>query len=82
MLGIIYGEVSEPTKETVENAMAASVEAYGQAVERLQEKDILDDIPEQPPIPDDIPGNVKERILKPEPNGSDGGSGGSGNGRH
>ena len=81
VLGIIYGKMPESTQETVENAMAASVEAYGQAVERLQEKDILDDIPEQPPIPDDIPGNVKERILKPEPNGSDGGSGGSGNGR-
>ena len=81
VLGIIYGEVSEPTKETVENVMAASVEAYDQAVKGLQEEGVLGDIPEQTHIPEDIPENVKERILKPEPNGSDGGSGGSGNGR-
>ena len=82
VLGIIYGKMPEQTKSTVENAMADSVDAYNQAVEGLQEKGILDDIPEEPPIPEDIPGDVKERILKPEPKGSGSGSGGSGNGRH
>ncbi len=89
VLGVIYGKVPEPAKQTVENAMEASVDAYGQAVEGLQEKGALDDIPEQPPIPEDIPGNVKERILKPDPNNSGSGSrdsgdgsAGSGNGKH
>jgi len=60
--------------------MTDSVDAYNQAVEGLQEKGILDDIPEEPPIPEDIPGDVKERILKPEPKGSGSDSGGSGDG--
>jgi len=87
VLGIIYGKMPEQTKGTVEDAMVDSVEAYDQAVKGLQEKGILNDIPEEPPIPEDIPGDVKERILKPEPkdssNGSDDsgdGHGGSGNG--
>lgn len=79
VLGIIYGEASEPTKETVENAMAASAEAYGQAVKGLQEKGVLGDIPEQTPIPEDIPENVKKRILKPEANDSGNEANGSGN---
>jgi len=80
VLGIIYGKMPEQTKGTVENAMTDSVDAYNQAVEGLQEKGILDDIPEEPPIPEDIPGDVKERILKPEPKGSGSDSGGSGDG--
>ena len=80
VLGIIYGKMPEQTKGTVENAMTDSVDAYNQAVEGLQEKGILDDIPEEPPIPEDIPGDVKERILKPKPKGSGSDSGGSGDG--
>jgi hypothetical protein len=80
VLGIIYGKMPEQTRGTVEDAMADSVEAYDQAVKGLQAKGILNDIPEEPPIPEDIPGDVKERILKPEPKGSSNGSGDSGDG--
>jgi hypothetical protein len=80
VLSIIYGKTSEQTRDTVEDAMADSVEVYDQAVKGLQEKGILNDIPEEPPIPEDIPGDVKERILKPEPKGSSNGSGDSGDG--
>jgi len=80
VLGIIYGKIPEQTRSTVEDAMTDSVEAYDQAVEGLQEKGILNDIPGEPPIPEDIPGDVKERILKPEPKDSSNGSGDSGDG--
>jgi hypothetical protein len=80
VLGIIYGKMPEQTKGIVEDAMVDSVEAYDQAVKGLQEKGILNDIPEEPPIPEDIPGDVKERILKPEPKDSSNGSGDSGEG--
>ncbi len=80
VLGIIYGKMPEQTKGTVEDAMVDSVEAYDQAVKGLQEKGILNDIPEEPPIPEDIPGDVKERILKPEPKDSSNGSADSGDG--
>jgi hypothetical protein len=86
VLGIIYGKMPEQTKGAVENSMAASVETYDQAVKGLQEQGVLDDIPEEPPIPETVPGNVKEKILKPEPKGSDSNSDespkGPGNGQH
>jgi len=69
VLGIIYWKVPEETKGAVEEAMGVSVEGYGQAVKGLQDKGALKDIPEEPPIPDEIPEKVKERILKPEPKG-------------
>ncbi len=73
-LGYIYGRVPEGTKGAVEKAMGTSVEEHGQAVKGLQQQGALDDIPEQPPLPDEIPDDVKKKIMKPE-------SEGSGNGR-
>ena len=70
VLGIIYGKVPEETKGAVEEAMGVSVEGYGQAVKGLQERGALNDIPEEPPVPEEIPDDVKKRILKPEPKGS------------
>lgn len=80
VLGLIYGKAPEQTKEAVENAMEASAEVHGHAVEGLQEKGAIDDIPQEPPIPDDIPEEVKERILEPESEDSGAKSGKSGNG--
>ena len=70
ILGIIYGKVPEEIKGAVEEAMGVSVEGHGQAVKRLQDEGALKDIPEEPPVPDEIPDDVKRRILKPEPKGS------------
>lgn len=82
LLGAIYGKMPDETKGSVEEAIAASVETYDQAVEGLQQQGALDDIPGEPPIPEEIPEDVKGRILKPgEPPVSNGGSSGSGNGR-
>jgi len=73
-LGYIYGMVPEGTKGAVEEAMGTSIEEHGQAVKGLQQQGALDDIPEEPPLPDEIPDEVKKKLLEPE-------SKGSGNGR-
>ena len=73
-LGYIYGRVPEGTKGAVEKAMGTSMEEHGQAVKGLQQQGALGDIPEEPPLPDEIPDEVKKKIMKPE-------SKGSGNGR-
>ena len=72
-LGSIYGQVSQETKDSVEKTMIVSVEEYEQAVKGLQQQGALGDIPVVPPIPDDIPNKVKERILQPESKSSSNG---------
>ena len=72
-LGSIYGQVSQETKDSVEKTMSVSVEEYEQAVKGLQQQGALGDIPTVPPIPDDIPNEVKGRILQPESKGSSNG---------
>jgi len=67
VLGIIYGKVPEEAKRAVEEAMGVSVEGYGQAVKRLLERGALNDIPEEPPIPDEIPGKQERGALNDIP---------------
>jgi len=69
ILGFIYGRIPEEMKEAVERAMRVSIEGHEQAVEGLQQHGALDDIPEEPPLPDEIPEDVKGRIMKPESQG-------------
>jgi len=69
VLGFIYSHFPEGAKEAVEGAMRVSIEGHGQAVKGLQQQGALDDIPEEPPLPDEIPDDVKGRILKPESKG-------------
>jgi hypothetical protein len=73
-LGSIYGQVSQETKGAVEQAMGVAVEEYRQAVQGLQQQGAQGEIPTEPPLPDEIPDDVKKNIQ-----GS--GSQGSGNGR-
>ncbi|MFC1870961.1 DUF5667 domain-containing protein [Chloroflexota bacterium] len=70
VLGIIYGKVLGEAKGVVEDAMGVSVEGHEQAVRGLQDEGALNDIPEEPPVPEEIPDDVKKRILQPEPKGS------------
>jgi len=72
-LGSIYGQVSQEIKDSVEKTMSVSVREYEKAVKGLQQQGALGNIPAVPPIPDDIPNEVKERILQPESKGSSNG---------
>ena len=67
ILGSIYGNAPEGTKGAVEEAMEASVEGHEQAVKGLRQQGSIDDIPEEPPLPDEIPDDIKGKILNPEP---------------
>jgi len=67
VLGIIYGKVPEETKRAVEEAMGVSVEGYGQAIKGLLERGALNDMPEEPPIPDEIPGKQERGALNDMP---------------
>ncbi|MFC1933018.1 DUF5667 domain-containing protein [Chloroflexota bacterium] len=89
ILGAIYGNAPEETKGAVEEAMESSAEGHEQAVKGLQQQGSLDDIPEEPPLPDEIPDDIKGKILKQETDrpGNDSGEpgngpGDSGNGKH
>ena len=58
--------VSGEVRAAIEQAMVVSVEGYDRAVEALEETGALDDIPEEPPLPEGIPDEVKEKLLKPK----------------
>ena len=57
----------DQAKEAIERAMENEVRGYERAVEALEEKGALGDIPEEPPVPEGIPDEVREKILKPTP---------------
>jgi len=69
-LGFIYGKVTQENKGTVEQAMGVSAEEHEKAVKGLQQQGALGDIPEEAPVPENIPDDVKKRILQPESKGS------------
>ena len=73
-LGSIYGKVSQETKGAVEKSMGVAVEEHGKAIQGLQQQGAQGDISAEPSLPNEIPDEVKKRILQP-------GSKDSGNGR-
>lgn len=66
ILAVVYENVPDQAKEAIERAMEESVKGHQSAVEALEEAGALGDIPEEPPIPEGIPAEVKERLLKLE----------------
>lgn len=65
VLAEVYEKVPEQAKPAIEKAMGVSVRGHERAVEALEGKGALGEIPEEPPIPEGIPDEVKERILTP-----------------
>ncbi len=74
-MGYIYSIVSERTRGVVEEAMGTSIEEHKQAVKGLQQQGALNDIPEEPSLPDEIPDEVQKKILKDESKDSGNGKG-------
>lgn len=66
ILAEVYEKVPEQAKETIEKAMEVSAQGHQGAVESLKAKDALDEVPEEVPVPEELPAKVKERIRKPE----------------
>ena len=60
----VLKKVPEPAQEAIERAMGASVRSHERAVEALEKKGALGEIPEELPIPEGIPEKVKEKLLE------------------
>ena len=65
ILAEVYAKVPEQAKEAIEKAMTVSAKGHERAVEALKAKGALDEIPEEVPVPKELPAKVKERIQKP-----------------
>ena len=62
VLAEVYEKVPEDAKPAIENAMKVSIKGHEKAVEVLKEKNVLGDVPEQAPLPENVPQEVRERI--------------------
>jgi len=66
VLAEVYEKVPEQAKPAIgaiiEQAMSISIEGHDRAVEALEEVGALGDIPEELPIPEGIPDEVRERL--------------------
>lgn len=67
LLAIVYDSVPEVAKEAVEEAVETSITGYQEAVEALESKGALGDIPVAPPIPEGIPTIPLEETPTPPP---------------
>ncbi len=66
VLAEVYEKVPEQAKPAIERAMSASVRGREKAVEALQEKGALGEIPEEATLPEGIPDKVKKKLLEPK----------------
>jgi len=53
-------------QQAIETAMQACVKNYETVVTELKERNMLGQLPEEPPIPAELPDEVKEKLLKPK----------------
>jgi uncharacterized membrane protein len=73
VLAKVYEKVPGPAKEAIQRAIDESVKGYQGAIEALKKIGAPGNIPQKPPIPEEIPplpkgipNEVKEKIQKPE----------------
>lgn len=64
VLAEVYEKVPAGAKEAIEKAMEVSVKGHEKAVEGLKKKDAINEVPEEPPLPEVIPEEVRERVKK------------------
>ncbi len=64
ILAEVYEKVPEQAKSAIERAMGVSIKGHDRAVEALEGRGALGDIPEEASIPEGIPEKVKEKLLK------------------
>lgn len=62
VLAEVYQKVPESVKPAIENAMKVSVKGHERAVEALKARGSLGEVPEEAPLPVQMPQQVRERI--------------------
>lgn len=65
VLAQVYEKVPDSAKPAIEKAMTNSVKRHEQIVDSLKKKNAIDDVPEEVPVPEELPEGVKNKILKP-----------------
>lgn len=61
-LAEVYQKVPEQARAAIEAAMAKSMENRDRAVEALKTRGALDEVPEEPEMPESMPAGVRERL--------------------
>jgi len=64
VLAEVYEKVPESAKPAIEKAMEVSVKGHERAVEVLKEKGAMDEVLEEAPMPEVIPGEVRARVKE------------------
>jgi len=67
ILAEVHERVQEQSWQVVEEAMRVCVEKHERGVAELSEQNRLGQIPEEPPIPEEVSENVRQRISSGEP---------------
>lgn len=62
ILAMVYEKVPDDAKQAIERAMEESAAGYQRAIEALEGAGVLDNIPDELPIPRGIPDEVKEKL--------------------
>jgi len=64
VLAEVYEKVPEQAKPAIEKAMEVSAKGHQEAVKALKEKGALDEVPEEIPMSEKVPPEVKERVER------------------
>ena len=66
VLAEVHQRVQEQSREAVEDAMRVRVENHERVVASLEENNMLGQLPDEPPIPEEIPENLRQKISSGE----------------
>ena len=66
VLAEVHQRVQEQSGEAVEDAMRVCVENHERVVASVKENNMLGRLPDEPPIPEEIPENLRQTILSGE----------------
>lgn len=70
ILAQVHQQVQEQTQLAIEDAMQICIENHERVVTELKEQNQLGQVPEEAPIPEEIPENVRQRISSGETRGN------------
>ena len=66
VLAEVHQRVQEQSQQAIEDAMQNRIQTHERVVTELQEQNQLGEVPEEPPIPEEILENIRQRISSGE----------------
>jgi len=64
VLSEVYKKVPDSAKPSIEEAISNSIKGHQEIVDSLKKKNAIDEVPEEAPIPEELPEEIKNRALK------------------